>query len=178
MNVLVVTDEADAAWYAGAGLSGRGFVVRVAGGADEALRSAADAPPDVVLMDCDTPGVDGAALAWALRAQPRADRAPLLVVAVRGAGAEAARCVEAAPAADLSLPRDGEAAGGLVVGVLSQFRDFLGGLYAGRESPAAAAGHPAAPAEGEPARPVAARTARPTPNARAPKVGEFRCSVS
>ena len=140
LNVLVVTADADAAWYAGAGLTGRGFVVRVAGGAGAALRSAAEVPPDVVLMDFETPGVDGVALAWALRDQPRDDRAPLLVVAVRGFA------VGASPAVDLSLPRHALSLGGLVAGVLGRFREFLTPLHVAvgspRPEPAAAAWAP------------------------------------
>ena len=164
LNVLVVTADAAAAWFAGAGLTGRGFAVRVAGGADLALRSAAEVPPDVVLLDFQTPGVDGVALAWALRDQPRADRAPLLVVAVRGFTVGAA-----SPAVDLSLPRHAPSLGGLVAGVLGRFREFLTPLHFGTSSPAPEA------SEFPPARLTAGG---PPAAAWAPQGRGFRCSVS
>ena len=163
LNVLVVTADADAAWYAGAGLTGRGFAVRVAGGADAALRSAVEVPPDVVLMDFETPGVDGVALAWALRDQPRADRAPLLVVAVRGFAVGAA-----SPAVDLSLPRHAPSLGGLVAGVLGRFREFLTPRHVGVGSP-----------RPEPtATPTRLTLEDASPVSWAPRVRGFRCSVS
>ena len=163
LNVLVVTADADAAWYAGAGLTGRGFVVRVAGGADAALQSAVEVPPDVVLMDFETPGVDGVALAWALRDQPRDDRAPLLVVAVRGFTAGAA-----SPAVDLSLPRHAPCVGGLVAGVLGRFREFLTPLHV-------AVGSPRPEPTAAPARPTPGDA---SPAAWAPQGRGLRCSVS
>ena len=162
LNVLVVTADAAAAWFAGAGLTGRGFAVRVAGGADLALRSAAEVPPDVVLLDFQTPGVDGVALAWALRDQPRADRAPLLVVAVRGFTVGAA-----SPAVDLSLPRHAPSLGGLGAGVLGRFREFLTPHVGG------------VPPRPEPIVPPARQTpGDPSPAARAPQGRSFRCTVS
>ena len=164
LNVLVVTADADAAWYTEAGLTGRGFAVRVAGGAVAALRSAAEVPPDVVLMDFETPGVDGVALAWALRDQPRTDRAPLLVVAVRGFTVGAA-----SPAVDLSLPRHAPSLGGLGAGVLGRFREFLTPLHFGTSSPPPEAG------ETPPARHTAGG---PLAATWAPQSRGFRCSVS
>jgi len=162
LNVLVVTADADAAWYAGAGLTGRGFAVRVAGGAAAALRSATEVPPDVVLMDFETPGVDGVALAWALRDQPRDDRAPLLVVAVRGFTAAAS------PAVDLSLPRHAPSLGGLVAGVLGRFREFLTPLHVAVGSP-----------RPEPtAAPARVTPGDASPAAWAPQGRVLRCSVS
>ena len=163
LNVLVVTADADAAWYAGAGLTGRGFVVRVAGGAAAALRSATEVPPDVVLMDFEAPGVDGVALAWALRDQPRADRAPLLVVAVRGFAVGAA-----SPAVDLSLPRHAPSLGGLVAGVLGRFREFLTPLHVGVGPPR----------PGPTATPTRLTPEDASPVSWAPRVRGFRCSVS
>ena len=164
LNVLVVTADADAAWYAGAGLTGRGFTVRVARGADAALQSAAEVPPDVVLMDFETPGVDGVSLAWALRDQPRDDRAPLLVVAIRGFAVGAA-----SPAVDLSLPRHAPSLGGLVAGVLGRFREFLTPLRGGvgPRQPEASEAPPARFAAGS-----------PSPAAWAPQGRALRCSVS
>ena len=175
LNVLVVTADADAAWYAGAGLTGRGFVVRVAGGADAALRSATEVPPDVVLMDFETPGVDGVALAWALRDRPRDDRAPLLVVAIRGFAVGAA-----SPAVDLSLPRHAPSLGGLVAGVLGRFREFLTPQHFGASSPPPAEEAFPERRGAEPAQGLSARLTPddPSPAAWAPQGRGLRCSVS
>ncbi|QEL17644.1 response regulator [Limnoglobus roseus] len=57
--VLVVDDHADAADSMATFLSLHGYCVRTAYGGRDALRSAAEAPPNVVLLDLLMPGMNG-----------------------------------------------------------------------------------------------------------------------
>jgi CheY-like chemotaxis protein len=51
-------------------LQARGYEVRVAGSAEEALTSIADRKPRLILMDIQLPGVDGLTLTRHLKADP------------------------------------------------------------------------------------------------------------
>jgi CheY-like chemotaxis protein len=51
-------------------LQSRGYEVRVAGNAEEALTSIADRKPRLILMDLQLPGVDGLTLTRHLKADP------------------------------------------------------------------------------------------------------------
>jgi two-component system cell cycle response regulator DivK len=51
-------------------LTAAGFTVRQAGSAEEALRSARERPPDLILLDIGMPGMDGYAAVRALKADP------------------------------------------------------------------------------------------------------------
>jgi CheY-like chemotaxis protein len=72
MNVLVVDDMPDTAETEAAVLALHGHAARTAAGGEEALRLAAQDPPDVVLLDIGMPGMDGWELARRLRAQAEA----------------------------------------------------------------------------------------------------------
>src|SRR4051812_17304764 len=85
LSFLVVDDLADAASSTAMLLTLHGHTARVAGTGEEALRSAAAEPPDVVLIDLVMPGMGGYELARRLRTLtgPR-----LLLVAVSGRGTD------------------------------------------------------------------------------------------
>ena len=141
LDVLVVTADAGAPWDARNGLAARGFAVRRTETAEAALASAAGVPPDVILMDLTTPGVDGPALDRALRGQPRGNKPPLVVVSILGHATAADDRVPVAVGVELPLCLDGPLAAGVVVGVLSRFREFLAALPSCAD---------AAPADGRP----------------------------
>jgi PAS domain S-box-containing protein len=70
--VLLVDDNADAADTLTEIMTAWGHIVGTASDGPEALRAAADQPPDVVLLDIGLPGMDGFEVARRLRALPEA----------------------------------------------------------------------------------------------------------
>jgi PAS domain S-box-containing protein len=85
-RVLVVDDNADAADTLAMVLSMRGYDVRVARDGPAALDTARQFLPQLVLLDIGLPGMDGYAVARALRADGRSG--PLRLVALTGYGRE------------------------------------------------------------------------------------------
>jgi PAS domain S-box-containing protein len=86
LDILVVDDNADAAFMLKILLEQWGHRVRVEHDALRALDSAAGQAPDVALLDIGLPGLDGNGLAQRLRANP--DTAGIVLVAVTGYGQE------------------------------------------------------------------------------------------
>jgi CheY-like chemotaxis protein len=70
-RILVVDDNAANVKLARFVLERRGYLVRVATDADEALKEIEASPPRLVLMDVQLPGVDGLTLTRQLKAAPR-----------------------------------------------------------------------------------------------------------
>jgi two-component system KDP operon response regulator KdpE len=67
-RVLVVDDEPDFRRALAITLRGHGYAVVVAGDGEEALRLAAEAPPDLVVLDLGLPALDGIEVLSRLRA--------------------------------------------------------------------------------------------------------------
>ena len=84
LRVLVIEDDPDTAHMLRLLLERAGHVVEQASGGEQGLEAARARAPDVVLCDLTLPGLDGCAVARALRAAP-ATRAALLV-AITGHG--------------------------------------------------------------------------------------------
>src|SRR5690348_10794770 len=70
LDVLVVDDVPDTADTLALLLGAWGFATRVAYGGASALQLAREHPPDCIVTDLGMPGVDGFALAAAVRADP------------------------------------------------------------------------------------------------------------
>ncbi|MCA9031021.1 MAG: sigma-54-dependent Fis family transcriptional regulator, partial [Planctomycetaceae bacterium] len=58
-HVLIIDDEPTICWALSEALADEGFSVSVAGSAEEALRSAEQQRPDIVMTDVRLPGADG-----------------------------------------------------------------------------------------------------------------------
>jgi PAS domain S-box-containing protein len=86
-RILIADDNADMRGYLARLLSGR-YKVEVVANGEEALASALDRPPDLVLSDVMMPRMDGFALMRALRADPRTSTLPVILLSAR-AGEEA-----------------------------------------------------------------------------------------
>jgi len=78
--ILIVEDNVANQLLVDAVLQGRGYQVRFASSAPEALTSIDDVRPDLILMDIQLPGQDGLSLTRQLKADPA--KASIRIVAV------------------------------------------------------------------------------------------------
>jgi len=76
--VLIVDDQPSTLELLSAMLRHTGYVVRVATGGQEAIETAPEDPPDLVLLDMLMPGVDGFAVAAALHEHPATADLPVI----------------------------------------------------------------------------------------------------
>jgi CheY-like chemotaxis protein len=86
-RLLVVEDEPDLAEMLGLMLEGAGYQVAIAGEGRAALRLLREARFDLVVSDMLMPGLDGAGLAAAMRADPALRDVPLVLVSALGESA-------------------------------------------------------------------------------------------
>jgi two-component system cell cycle response regulator DivK len=77
-DILVVEDNPDNAELARRVLAARGFTVRHAADAETGLQMAADAPPDLILLDLGLPDADGQTLLNWLRRLPALADVPIV----------------------------------------------------------------------------------------------------
>jgi class 3 adenylate cyclase/CheY-like chemotaxis protein len=82
--ILVVDDLPQNTRLLDAVLSPRGFAVRIALSGEEALRSIADEPPDLVLLDILMPGMDGYEVCRRIRSDPATAFLPVVMVTASG----------------------------------------------------------------------------------------------
>ncbi len=82
-RILVVDDEADIRHLVGEALTASGYDVRVAADGRDAIRTAAQYLPDLVLLDVTMPGMDGYAVYERLRAKPVDLRSPIVFLTAR-----------------------------------------------------------------------------------------------
>lgn len=80
-RILLVDEDRALSGACEADLRGRGFRVVTAEDAEQALRAARSEPPDLVLLDMLGDRVSGVAVLRALRADPRTERVPVLMLA-------------------------------------------------------------------------------------------------
>ena len=83
-RVLVVEDEHDIALLIKHTLERGGDAeVEIVGSGDTALRSAAEAPPDLVILDLNLPVLSGTEVCRILRARPATSATPILMLTAR-----------------------------------------------------------------------------------------------
>jgi two-component system KDP operon response regulator KdpE len=90
-RILVVDDEPQIRRFLRLGLEGHGYAVHDAATAEAALRAAAAAPPELVVLDLGLPDREGFAVLERLREW---SRAPVIVLSVRSREAEKVRALE------------------------------------------------------------------------------------
>jgi two-component system KDP operon response regulator KdpE len=90
-GILVVDDEPQIRRFLRVGLEGHGYAVHEASTGEAALRAAAAAQPDLVVLDLGLPDRDGFAVLERLREW---SRAPVIVLSVRSREAEKVRALE------------------------------------------------------------------------------------
>ena len=108
-NVLIVDDNADAAFALGELLRLQGHHVDVATDGETGLRAARGRVPDVALIDLNMPGMDGIELARRLRVEPGGARIRLVALTGMGQQADLARTRAAGFHAHLTKPADANA---------------------------------------------------------------------
>jgi CheY-like chemotaxis protein len=94
-RILVVDDNVDAADSLGIMLSYSGHDVHVAYSGPEALATAQRLTPDAIILDLGMPGMDGFAVARAVRADPRLRRTRLIALSGYGQLEDRRRTAEA-----------------------------------------------------------------------------------
>jgi signal transduction histidine kinase len=82
-RVLLADDNADVRDYAARLLRAQGWVVDTVSDGAAALAAARSNPPDLVLSDVMMPGLDGFVLMRALRADPRTQTTPIILLSAR-----------------------------------------------------------------------------------------------
>jgi CheY-like chemotaxis protein len=95
LQILIVEDNPDAAESLRLMLELWGHDVRVAHSGPAGVTAARDVRPQVVLCDIGLPGMDGYAVATALRAQPETAASRLIAVTGYGQAADVRRALEA-----------------------------------------------------------------------------------
>lgn len=83
-HVLVVDDSKTEQFHLTQILSGAGYSVRTASGADEALRSLEEARPDLILMDVVMPGANGFQLTRTITRDQRWADVPVIMCTSKG----------------------------------------------------------------------------------------------
>ena len=78
-KILVVDDSKTELHHLSEILSKRGYAVRTAENADEALRRMGEETPDLVLMDVVMPGQNGFQLTRAITRDPRFSKVPVIM---------------------------------------------------------------------------------------------------
>jgi two-component system, chemotaxis family, sensor kinase Cph1 len=102
-RVLVVDDDRDTAEAVATLLSTRGWSAGVVYDGPAAVRAAGADPPDAVVLDLGLPGMDGLAVARALRRMPALRTT--VIVAATGYVSEGYRTMAAACGCDHFLPK-------------------------------------------------------------------------
>jgi two-component system KDP operon response regulator KdpE len=90
-RILLVDDEAAIQRSVGLLLRGRGYDVQIAATGQDALRTFADVPPDLVVLDLGLPDIEGTEVCRRLRAQ---SQVPIIVLSARGAEADKVNALE------------------------------------------------------------------------------------
>jgi DNA-binding response OmpR family regulator len=117
LRVLIVEDNADAAEILRALLEYHGYLVSVAYTGPAGVTAAKAERPDVVLCDIGLPGMDGYAVAGALRKNPETVAARLIAVTGYGREADKRRALESGFDLHLVKPVDAEQLLGHLVAV-------------------------------------------------------------
>jgi signal transduction histidine kinase/ActR/RegA family two-component response regulator len=118
LRILVVDDNRDAIDSLELLLGGEGYKVLVAYDGESAVSLATMKQPDVVLLDIGLPGMDGYAVASALR--QRLGQASLRIIAITGYGQQESRKRSKSAGFDLHLVKPIDFDG--LLGVLSEYR--------------------------------------------------------
>jgi two-component system cell cycle response regulator len=79
-TILVIDDEPSMLCFLKQRLALEGFTVSTAGSGIDGINQAVDLPPDLILLDLRMPGCDGTEVCQMLRANPKTQHIPIIVV--------------------------------------------------------------------------------------------------
>ena len=119
-RVLVVDDNIDSADSIAMLLQVSGHDVRVAYSGPDALETAAEYQPDIVLLDIGLPGIDGYEVARRLRSHAQLERVKLIAVTGYGQEADRLHSQEAGFDYHLVKPVDAQKLQDLLVELMAQ----------------------------------------------------------
>ena len=95
-RVLVVEDEHDIAGLIKHTIERGGHaIVEVAASGDQALKSATDAPPDLIVLDLNLPVLGGLEVCRLLRSRPNTSRTPIIMLTARASEGDRVRGLDA-----------------------------------------------------------------------------------
>lgn len=96
-EILIVDDDAGTRRLLSASLESAGFTVRTAASGEEALHAIGEKPPDVMVLDYEMPGLNGAEVCRRVRASEKVviKELPVIMVTAHTAESEEIDCLEA-----------------------------------------------------------------------------------
>jgi two-component system, cell cycle response regulator DivK len=104
--VLVVEDNEANQLLARSVLEREGYVVEVAGAADEAFEKVVDKLPNLILMDIQLPGQDGLSLTRQLKASPTTANIPIIALTAHAMSGDREATIAAGCAGYIAKPID------------------------------------------------------------------------
>ena len=105
-RILLIEDNEQNRYLVTFIMQGRGWEVVHAADGPSGLALAAESDPALILLDVQLPGMDGYAVARALRADPRLDAVPVIAVTSYAMAGDRERCIEAGCNGYLEKPID------------------------------------------------------------------------
>ncbi len=105
-KIMVVDDEDNMVALQRYNLEGDGYSVIGAGDGESALRLAAFDRPDLVILDCMMPGIDGFETCRRFKAEPRLHHIPIIMVTCRSGTLDTIAGLEAGAIDYITKPVD------------------------------------------------------------------------
>lgn len=118
-SILIVDDNPQNAKLVSFLLSARGYSVRTAGTADEALALLEQEVPRLILMDLQLPGMDGLTLTCKLKADPKTRDTFIVAFTAYAMKGDEARALEAGCDAYVTKPIDTRSLPAQIAGFLA-----------------------------------------------------------
>ncbi|MGK2856639.1 MAG: response regulator [Thermoanaerobaculia bacterium] len=119
-RIVLIEDNEQNRYLVSYILQSRGWEVVHAIDGPSGLALAGEADPVLILLDVQLPGMDGYAVARALRANPRLDAVPVVAVTSYAMAGDRERCLEAGCNGYLEKPIDPETFAGQVEAFVRQ----------------------------------------------------------
>jgi CheY-like chemotaxis protein len=133
-RMLVIDDDVDLRGLLRVTLSKLGHDITLAARGEEGLQMAAHGKFDLIIVDLMMPDLDGYEVTRRLRADPKTQSVPILVLTARAQTADYDAAIEAGADSYLSKPYDAEILNRRVAELLKQSEDWRAGVNGGDRS--------------------------------------------